>query len=222
VTDAQPRRRPYSRINAAGDTSRDSILTAALREFSTRGFRGASIGAIASAAGVSQSGLLHHFPSKTALLEAVIGRDLGGDAHVFESSQDGGLGFLDGLIRLVGRSRDEAHTMRLLLTLAAEAASPDHPAHEWAVARYRTTRGLVIAAIDEAQQNRVLRPDLSPADIATGLLAAMDGVQLQWLIDPTSVDPVAAFAAIVDATVASLVSDTPEGVAAKAGWDARR
>ena len=65
------RPRPRRRFRNA-DESRSRILSAALTEFAASGYRGASVGAIATRAGMSQSGLLHHFPSKELLLAAVI------------------------------------------------------------------------------------------------------------------------------------------------------
>jgi AcrR family transcriptional regulator len=218
VTAGRAPRRPYSRVDRAGQNNRDVILNAALQEFSARGFRGASIGAVAAAAAVSQSGLLHHFPSKATLLQAVIERYQGEHSDEFMSCLDGGLGFLAGLIRLVRASRDQAAETRLFLTLAAESTSPEHPAHDWAIDRYRRTRSKVIDAITESQSAGVLRGDLSAAAVAAGLLAAMDGVQLQRLIDPASVDPVEAFAAIVDAMIPALLADGPQAAAAAAAW----
>src|SRR3712207_6803592 len=52
---------------------RESILAAALAEFSAKGFRGATIKSIAEAAGISTGLLYWYFDSKEALLQAVLG-----------------------------------------------------------------------------------------------------------------------------------------------------
>ena len=67
------RPRPRRRFRDA-DESRARILAAALAEFAAGGYRGASVAAIAQRAGMSQSGVLRHFPTKEALLTAVIER----------------------------------------------------------------------------------------------------------------------------------------------------
>ena len=51
-----------------GERSKETILEAALPLFARQGYRGASLASIASAAGLTQPGLLHHFPSKEELL----------------------------------------------------------------------------------------------------------------------------------------------------------
>ena len=58
-----------------GETARDTrraILDAALDLFADRGFHASSMRALASAVGVRESAIYHYFPSKTALLEAVL------------------------------------------------------------------------------------------------------------------------------------------------------
>src|ERR1700733_8951486 len=53
---------------AKGRERREAILAAADRLFAQQGFRGASLAAIASQVGLSEAGVLHHFPSKEHLL----------------------------------------------------------------------------------------------------------------------------------------------------------
>ena len=57
---------------ARGQARREELIDVALRAFAAHGFRGASIGAIAREAGISEAGLLHHFPSKRELLFGVL------------------------------------------------------------------------------------------------------------------------------------------------------
>lgn len=56
--------------------SREKILDAAERLFARRGFSGVGLRELAEAAGISKSGLLHHFRGKTELYAAVAGRIL--------------------------------------------------------------------------------------------------------------------------------------------------
>ncbi|WP_428925437.1 TetR family transcriptional regulator C-terminal domain-containing protein [Marinibacterium sp. SX1] len=52
--------------------NRKAILDAALEVFSSRGFRGATVDEIASAAGLSKPNLLYYFPSKDAIYMALL------------------------------------------------------------------------------------------------------------------------------------------------------
>src|SRR5580693_457093 len=66
-------RRPDSGGARTGGSRREQIVRAGLASFSSAGFHGASLRGIAERVGLSQAGLLHHYPSKKRLLEAVLG-----------------------------------------------------------------------------------------------------------------------------------------------------
>src|SRR5215216_2839562 len=122
------RPRPRRRFRNA-DESRSRILASAASEFAAAGYRGASLAAIAERAGMSQSGLLHHYPSKQSLLGAVI------DERTAAIAEDPDLGFVTGMVRLVARAAGESDLTRLFTVVIAEATAPDHPAHGWVVNR---------------------------------------------------------------------------------------
>ena len=60
------------RSTPRGRARRQDLIEAALQAFAADGYRGASVAAIAKQCGLSEPGLLHHFPSKTALLMATL------------------------------------------------------------------------------------------------------------------------------------------------------
>jgi AcrR family transcriptional regulator len=53
-------------------STRDRLVTEAVRRFGKAGYEGASLDAVASAAGVRKQTLLYYFPTKEALLEACV------------------------------------------------------------------------------------------------------------------------------------------------------
>ncbi len=55
-----------------GGTSRDTLLDAAEEVVNSKGVGRLTLAAVAKQAGLSKSGLLHHFPSKDALVEALV------------------------------------------------------------------------------------------------------------------------------------------------------
>jgi AcrR family transcriptional regulator len=215
------RLRPRRRFRDA-DESRSRILAAALSEFAASGYRGASLGAIAARAGMSQSGLLHHFHSKELLLTAVIERR--NDDHRAEYlravHEDADLGFLTGLVRLMRRSASELELTRLFAVVIAEATSPAHPAHEWAVNRYAVVNGLVADALRDAQQRGLLRGDFDPFEIAYTLLAMMDGLQLRHLLSPHEMRIERAFARVAGQVLSDLATSDPDALRKIARWRA--
>jgi AcrR family transcriptional regulator len=216
------RPRPRHRFRNA-DASRARILHAAVAEFAASGYRGASVGAIARRAGISQSGLLHHFPSKELLLAEVI--DVRTSDHLAEyieaKAEDPELGFMTGMVRLMRRGARELELTRLFVVVIAEATSPDHPAHEWAVKRYEGVTQSVVADLRGAQERELLKPDFDVAAAAATLLAAMDGLQLRYLLTPQDMRIDEAFAALAGQILADLACDTPQAAAKIAAWRRR-
>lgn len=224
--------RPLLRVNARprprrrfrdADESRARILAAALGEFAASGYRGASLGAIAARAGMSQSGLLHHFPNKELLLAAVI--EQRNDDHRAEYlravEEDPELGFLTGMVRLMRRAATELDLTRLFTVVIAEATSAAHPAHDWAVRRYGAVNGLVADALAGAQERGLLRPDFDVSEVACTLLATMDGLQLRHLLTPHDMRIERAFARVAGQMLADLASADPEAIAAIERWRAQ-
>lgn len=72
-------------VRARSTERRAEIVRAALEVIAERGYRGASLSAVAERVGLSQQGLLHYFPTKEALLVAVLAErdqwDTGGSAR---------------------------------------------------------------------------------------------------------------------------------------------
>ena len=65
---------------------------------------------------------------------------------------------------------------------------PSHPAHDYFVRRYDSTRGRLQQALERARDRGLLAPGIEPGSFAIELVALMDGLQVQWLLAPTLVD----------------------------------
>lgn len=170
-------RKPY----AVGIARREKILQTALELFGARGYRGASLRDVAAKVGLSMAGVLHYFPSKEALLAAVLARRDDSATPWFQERWAETGSFRQSFLDLMARNMAAPGEMRLFVTLAAEATNPDHPAHEFFEQRYRTGRELFAQVVGEAQR----RGEITPAVSGTQLIAILDGFQVQWLIDPT-------------------------------------
>lgn len=190
---------------ARGRQRREEIVTAATELFAQNGYRGTGLLAIAAKVGVTQPTLMHHFGSKQGLLHAVIERRHAQDMAELELLLRAGLSSpLDVLPRLATHLRERAGLAHLFAVLVAENLLPDHPAHDWFVERYRTTRTVVATALREGQSRGDVKADADVADVALRLLAVLDGVQTQWLLDPDTVDLDAAFNSVAVAFRAEL------------------
>ena len=197
------RHRP-SKPNARGSLTREAILTAAARYFSEHGYRGTSTASIAAAANLSEPGLLHHFGSKNGLLMALLEMRYAFDEQKFLADRKlEGLSLLPLLLELVTENVRQPESLRLTMVIFAESIAESHPSHEYFKQRYARAREILKQHLDNARRQGLLRKDLNTAGLAAVLLAAMDGLQLQWLLDP-SVDMVESFAVLTGILAAAL------------------
>ena len=155
---------------------RRAILATALEVFAESGFRGASIREIAGRVGMTDTGVLHHFGGKGNLLLEVVKQKEDEDAGAIDDP------FLRDLVAKNGR---RSGTVRLFTTLSAEATDPEHPAHDHFVDRYRRVRAFAAERLAEESAEGRIPPTIDPDIAARLLLAVMDGLQVQWLLDPT-------------------------------------
>jgi len=191
---------PRTRKNGTprGERSKETILEAALPLFARQGYRGASLASIASAAGLTQPGLLHHFPSKEELLLALLDWRDRDDGRRLSGLRDGdGLGYLERLEDLVAHNATAPELVALFTTLVGEGTSPEHPAHDYFVERYRRIRARALRTLREGQLAGEIREDVDLETIVPLLFAVMDGLQIQWLLDP-DIDMVASFDAFAN------------------------
>ena len=198
VTRAQPRRRTG---NSAGEARRSRILHAALLEFAENGYRGSSLAAIATRVELTQAGLLHHFPSKQHLLIAVLELRDELDAERFgllRNRDRTGTEQLRALVDLVEHNARVPGLVQLFTVISAESVTPGHPAQAWTVARYRRLRADLADGLRRAAASGEFRSDLDADAQAERVFAMMDGLQLQWLLDPERVDMPGLFGAFVE------------------------
>jgi AcrR family transcriptional regulator len=185
-------RGPYAKT----EERRTQILDTALDVFARRGYRGGSLREIAERVGLSDAGVLHHFGSKQQLLIAVLEHRDAIERRRW-SPEGQGLAFLDGLRGMVEYDATVPGVIQLFVTLSAEATDPDHPAHAFFVARYQNVASHFVDRLTTAQEAGEIGPEVDLARAAQLLIAVLDGLQVQWLLDD-KLDMVAAFDQFLD------------------------
>ncbi len=205
-----PRRKA---TNGRGDRTRDAILRAAQRQFADRGYRGASLASIAEEAEISEPGLVHHFSSKPDLLGAVLARRDDEDGKLFlESLSQKRLDTVEAFETIVAHNQSAPEGVRLYSVLLGESLEDDHPAHDHFVTRYEFARHYVSQGLRDRVAGR-LPEDVPVETLASILIAVMDGLQYQWLLDD-SIDMVESYRALARLLSAALGQDqTPSNTA---------
>ncbi|MFI6348830.1 TetR/AcrR family transcriptional regulator [Streptomyces sp. NPDC050560] len=166
---------------ARGAERRAEILRAAFEVIAERGYRGATLGAVAERVGLTQQGLLHYFPTKEALLLAVLEQRDEWDAVPH------GAWRLDLLKALVEYNAMRPGIVQTFSALLGESVTEEHPARPFFTQRYAGVRATMAGALRE-EYGDALPSGLSPERGAMLMVAVMDGLQYQWLLDPDAVD----------------------------------
>ncbi|MGW3723603.1 TetR/AcrR family transcriptional regulator [Streptomyces sp. F001] len=165
---------------------RAEIVRAALEVIAERGYRGASLAAVAERVGLTQQGLLHYFPTKNALLVAVLEERDQWDAVPDTTWR------ADLLASLVEYNAMRPGIVQTFSALLGESVTEGHPARAYFTERYRRVRESMSCILRTEYGDR-LPNGLTPERTAPLLVAVMDGLQYQWLLDPESVDMPGAF-----------------------------
>ncbi|HSK33922.1 MAG TPA: TetR/AcrR family transcriptional regulator [Propionicimonas sp.] len=166
---------------AKGLAKREEILTTALEVIARTGYRRTSVKELANAVGLSQAGLLHYFSSKEELFAEILTKRDVVDQTAYADREESSL---DGLVSVVRHNSEVPGLVRLYAQFSVEASDPGHPSHDVFVERYAHLRGLLSADLAARQAAGTLPPELDPAVVARLLIAAADGLQTQWLLDP--------------------------------------
>ncbi|WJL96676.1 TetR/AcrR family transcriptional regulator [Microbacterium sp. ET2] len=164
-----------------GIARRREILDRAIEVFARRGSDRTSLRAIASEVGVTHAALRHYFGSLEELL-----------VEVYRASQrEHGVPMSKDmtpteLMRVSAeRNREIPGLVQLYSTLVAAAMEDDRPvARDFVASRFEGLREALAAQVSRDQAAGRLREDVDPREVAALVIAASDGLQSQWLLEP--------------------------------------
>lgn len=169
---------------AKGVAKRDEILRVTLEIFGREGARNTTLRTVAKESGISLTGLMHYFDSKDHLLTEVLrASDRAAETRYRAPGavRDPGE-FL--ALALTANTIDTARA-RLYITLAAAAATDqDHPAHAYFRDRFARLRATIAEHLTAEEAAGRIAPGLDPGFTASAIVAASDGIMVQWLSDP--------------------------------------
>jgi len=175
------------RTRPTRDDTRDKLFEAAARVFEADGIGGASIEAIAAAAGFTRGAFYSNFKSKDELIIAML------EDHVEQSirrnldilAQHDNLDDFIAALKTMDRSRQDPlgrspllHMEMILFVARAEKRRPE------LAKRLRAGRKLIADVIETTAKNSGKDPVLAPAWWGAIVLAMEDGFRLHRLIDP--------------------------------------
>ncbi|PCE16373.1 transcriptional regulator [Microbacterium sp. SZ1] len=175
---------------AKGIARRQEILDKAIEVFAKRGSKRTSLRAIAQEVGVTHAALTHYFGSLEELLVAVYRESE--RRNDTEHPEPSGLSPAMMMRVSAEENRNIPGLVQLYSTLVANALEEGHPAaYQFATQRFSRLREQMAERVRELQASGEIRSDLDAVLVSSLVIAASDGLQTQWLLDP-SVDHEAA------------------------------
>lgn len=173
-----PRRRgPY----ASTPARRAEIVRAASAGFAEHGYERASLRDIAARANVTHAALLRHFASKDDLLVAALAQREADDMELARSILESKVPRERVLNTILQEEFEHPEHLRNWLAITIAATNPNHPAHNFFIARRERMREHFTSKRLATTQDS---EELSADDKVTMVLAMMDGLRIQALLDP--------------------------------------
>ena len=189
---------------------RREILDASVEIFGSKGFTGGTLQEIADQVGMTHAGILHHFGSKEQLLlEVLLHRDETDVAHLEGKHIPDGLALFRHLVKTAFLNSQRAGIVQAYAVLSAESVTDDHPGREFFQERYRNLRDEVSHAFHVVCAEHGVDDSATIADGAAAILAVMDGLQVQWLLEPAAINLARASEFAIEAIVASVLHPQP-------------
>lgn len=187
MTPASTKEQPRKRKSPKGEARRREILAVAREIFSEGGYNHASIADVAQRVGISQAGLLHHYPSKHDLLIAVLSDR---DAE-FDENQDEhdlvGIEAINSYLRRLRRHADDPVLLQLNTVITGEAVIESHPAHHLVKATYEKNIQALAETMAEAFDFDRMPEGVNSRTMAHWVVALSEGLRLQMLHHPDDV-----------------------------------
>jgi AcrR family transcriptional regulator len=187
-----PAGRPARRSYPKGVRRRQQILDSVIALLAHRGVDRASLRTVGDAIGVSHTALRHYFSSRDELLVEAY------RTHEARAAGDGpptGSSAVSVIIEAAERNRSIPGLVELYATLTTDALQEQHGlTREFVRGRFRSLRAALAERIAEGQRAGGdsgadgLGAGIDPMDAAALVIAASDGLQIQWLLDPDTVD----------------------------------
>lgn len=152
----------------------------AIEVFADKGADGTSLRAIGEKIGISHAALLHYFGSREELLVDVLREN---EQRRRDTAQTTGV--VGGMVKAAERNVTVPGFVALYTTLLAGSLEADKEfSRDFFSARFARLRAELIEQIRNGQEAGSMRSDVDAAAMAALIIAASDGLQTQWLLEP--------------------------------------
>jgi AcrR family transcriptional regulator len=161
---------------------RETIRKAARRAFARRGIEAVGLVHVARAAGIGRASIYHYYPDKASLVRDLVRDLLAEEERLFsEALHEGNGSPIERIQTLAARLTELfaewASLGKMLLDLWGSSGAMFKPF-------FRRIRRDLSELIAEGQRAGEIEPTFEPAEAATAVIAIIDGMLLQLIVDP--------------------------------------
>lgn len=200
-----------AQVRPATRAKRDQILKAAMDIFGSKGSTNGTLADVAEQVGITHAGVLHHFGSKEKLLLEVLAyRDRTDVADLVEQHIPGGPELFLHLVRTAFANAGRPGIVQAYTVLSAESVTDGHPSRGFFEKRYTTLRRELGEAFEELCVQEGVTDRAAVAAASASILAVMDGLQMQWLLNPDTIELGEASEFAICAIVNAVLSPGPD------------
>lgn len=165
-----------------GVMRRQQIIDRTIEVFAQLGLEGTSLRAIGEAIGVSHAALRRYFETREELFLEILREK---DRQALIDAQESGRPSTDFAGHLDSYASGAPGLMSLRHSMVARALEPGNEfSRAFFVERYQHLRADALEILHLAQGAGLIREDISLESASALLIAAMDGLSTQWLLDP--------------------------------------
>ncbi|MER7243368.1 TetR/AcrR family transcriptional regulator [Kribbella sp. NPDC000426] len=182
----QSARRSGRATQARGAARRREILDTAMSLFSVGGFNTVSLADIANEVGITQAGILHYFPTKAALLLAVLQEREARNVVSRQEHQQRGDSPLAAYVETLAENDRNPELVQLFVILAAESTAEGHPGHDWFVQRNNNLMKTMVGLVEETVDVSKLPDGVDAEVVARWMLGLAHGLGAQWVFDTSA------------------------------------
>ena len=179
------------RTKADALATKSELLDAAERLFSAQGVSNTSMMQVAEAAGVTRGAIYHHFDNKLDLMDSMMERvRLPFDQMLEQTSQrhlDNPLALLRArLLNIVELLQRDPHTQSVINILfhICEYVDETLPIHFRHLRARNNCVDECTVLLQQAIERGQMPASANPAQIVVGMVAMIDGIIYNWLLDP--------------------------------------
>lgn len=174
---ASRRRGPY----ASTPARRTEIVRAASASFAEHGYERASLRDIAARANLTHAALLRHFATKDDLLLSALAQRDADDEEFARRILESKVPKEKVMSNILQEEFARPEQLRNWLAITIAATNPNHPAHDFFIARReRMRQHFTSKRLATTQDSK----ELSADDKVTMVMAMVDGLRIQFLLDP--------------------------------------